>query len=180
MQHLTPPGLAVGAEAETVERQADQGVVAQATFGLHHAQVRMVVLHRQRRHAQPLRPAERGARARKVGVQVVGHGGDGAVRTVDQRRQRRLQRHAGVGRSQVAVQRRPPRRAAIEQQRAVFQEGAAGQHPRRCGLRQGLRLQHGHAGASAPASSQSSQASSPMPVLADSSSTSMPGLTRWA
>lgn len=72
-QQFAAPGGAVGAESDAVERQADDGFV-QAVFGHHRRDVRMVVLHRDGRHAPFVRQRDGDARAVEVGMQVMRHG----------------------------------------------------------------------------------------------------------
>ena len=97
-QQLAAPGRPVRAQPDAVQRQPEQRSV-QPALGLHHREVRVVVLHADGRHAEPIGPVQRQPRAVEIRVQVVRDGVDRPARVPHQRLDRRLQRRAGVRRA---------------------------------------------------------------------------------
>ncbi len=128
-QQLAAPGRAVVAEADAVERQAEQRPV-DAMLGRDRRDVCMVVLHGVQRQPAFGSVLEREARAEEVGVQVVR---DGLWRDVEHRAQvlgNLDQRIAGGCVVEVADVRRQERLVAAGDADGVLQPGAGGQHRR--------------------------------------------------
>ena len=128
-QQLAAPCGAVVAEADAVEREAEQRAV-DAVLGRDRRHVRVVVLHGMRRQAPRVGVFEREAGAEEVGVQVVR---DGLRLDVEHRAQviDHLDQRAAGGRVvEVADMRRQEGLVTAGDADRVLQPGARGQHRR--------------------------------------------------
>ena len=127
-QQLAAPGLAVGAEADPVERQAEHRArVEAAVLGEHRADVGVVVLHADRRHVQARGERAGDAGGVEVGVEVVGDRAHGCGRLREQGQRGRLHRAAGVGVVEVAEVGAELRAAVREQACGVLEPSAEGE-----------------------------------------------------
>ena len=127
-QQLATPGFAVGAEANAVERQAEHRArVEAAVLGQHRADVGVVVLHADRRHAQARGGGERDAGGVEVRMQVVGDGAHWPRGSREQGLHRRLDAGAGVRAVEVPEVGAEGPAVRVEQAGRVLEPGAEGE-----------------------------------------------------
>ena len=133
-QDLAAPGQAIGAQTHAVQRYAKHRVhhvVKCAVLGQHCCDMGVVVLHCNGADTVFVRQPQGQVGAEEVWVQVVGHGIDGTPCPRQQRAHGLLQRLAGSGVGQVAMQHGPQRRAGclgVEQTGGILEECATGQN----------------------------------------------------
>ena len=154
----------------------------------------VVMLDADRRDAEFGRELRRETRRMQVGMQVVGDGQRLAIHRGQRPQQlarRRLVGEAGLGLEQITYGMRDPGAPAFREADSVLEPGAHGQQrwrrsrqfqpvldAGRCGDR--LKTHAARRATAAWRSIHASQSSMPCPVVAETSITSMPGLTRRA
>ncbi len=148
LQELSAPGRAIGAETDPVERDADHRAL-DTVLGDDGRDVRVMVLHADRRQAAPRGEIDREARIVKIGMQIVCH----RLRRDPQHRQhgvhRVLERAAGRRIGEVADVVRDEGRVAVGDTYRVLEPGTDGEDRRRiarqskCVSRRKLRRANG-------------------------------------